>query len=108
MLNKTKYLFITLSGNTKGQPLTANAVYSAFGLLEKKTGIAVTPHMLRHYYANERRKVGWSLDKISKALGHKQLATTESYMNIEDEEMTDIMEQYYKENQGLYDINRLL
>lgn len=24
------------------------------------------------------------------------------------EEMTDIMEQYYKENQGLYDINRLL
>lgn len=29
-------------------------------------------------------------------------------MNIEDEEMTDIMEQYYKENQGLYDINRLL
>ena len=52
--------------------------------------------------------MGWSLDKISKALGHKQLATTESYMNIEDEEMTDIMEQYYKENQGLYDINRLL
>lgn len=108
MLNKTKYLFITLSGNTKGQPLTANAVYSVFRLLKKKTGIAVTPHMLRHYYANERRKVGWSLDKISKALGHKQLATTESYMNIEDEEMTDIMEQYYKENQGLYDINRLL
>lgn len=30
MLNKTKYLFITLSGNTKGQPLTANAVYSVF------------------------------------------------------------------------------
>ena len=77
-------------------------------LIKKKTGIAVTPHMLRHYYANERRKVGWSLDKISKALGHKQLATTEAYMDIEDEEMTDIMEQYYKENQGLYDINRLL
>lgn len=86
MLNKTKYLFITLSGNTKGQPLTANAVYSVFRLLKKKTGIAVTPHMLRHYYANERRKVGWSLDKISKALGHKQLATTESYMNIEDKD----------------------
>lgn len=32
----------------------------------------------------------------------------EAEIYLLDEEMTDIMEQYYKENQGLYDINRLL
>ena len=88
--------------------MTENGVYSALGVLERKTGIVVTPHMLRHYYANERRKNGWSMDKISKALGHKSIATTEKYMNIEDTEMSEAMEQYYKENSGFYDISKLI
>ena len=108
LLSKTEYLFVNLSGATKGKPMTENGVYSALGLLERKTGIVVTPHMLRHYYANERRKNGWSMDKISKALGHKSIATTEKYMNIEDTEMSEAMEQYYKENSGLYDISKLI
>lgn len=108
LLDKTEYLFVNLSGITKGKPMNVNAVYSAFGLLEKKTGIEVTPHMLRHYFANERRKNGWSMEKISKALGHKQMATTEKYMNIEDEEMSEAMEQYYQGNAGLYDINKII
>lgn len=108
LLDKTKYLLVNLSGATKGQPLTINAVYSVLRALEKKTGIKATPHMLRHYFANERRRNGWSLDKISKALGHKQLSTTERYMNIEDKEMSEAMEQYYQQNSGLYDISNLL
>ena len=108
LLDKTEYLFVNLSGITKGKPMNVNAVYSALGLLEKKTGIVVTPHMLRHYFANERRKNGWSMEKISKALGHKQVSTTEKYMNVEDEEMSDAMEQYYQENAGLYDINKII
>lgn len=108
LLNKTKYLFINFWGVNIGQPLTVNAVYSALRVLGKRTGIEVTPHMLRHYYANERRKNGWSLDKISKALGHRHVSTTERYMNIADEEMTEAMEQYYQQNSGLYDISNLL
>ncbi|MBP3805924.1 MAG: tyrosine-type recombinase/integrase [Oribacterium sp.] len=108
LLDKTEYLFVNLSGITKGKPMNVNAVYSAFALLEKKTGIVVTPHMLRHYFANERRKHGWSMEKISKALGHKHIATTEKYMNIEEEEMSEAMEQYYQENTGLYDISKIL
>ena len=29
-------------------------------------------------------------------------------MNIEDTEMSEAMEQYYKENSGLYDISKLI
>lgn len=108
LLDKTEYLFVNLSGKTKGKPMKVNAVYSALGVLEQKTGIVVTPHMLRHYFANERRKTGWSMDKISKALGHKNLSTTEKYMNIEDEEMSKAMEQYYEKNAGLYDISQII
>lgn len=108
LLNKTEFLFINLYGEHKGEALTVNAVYSALRVLEKKTGVEVTPHMLRHYFANQRRKKGWSLDKISYALGHKQIATTEKYMNIEDEEMADAMDKYYAENSGLFNIDKLL
>lgn len=108
LLSKTEYLFVNMYGEHKGEPLTVNAVYSAFAVLERRTGIEVTPHMLRHYFANERRKKGWTLDKISQALGHKQLATTEKYMNIEDSEMAAAMDKYYEENKGLFDIDKLI
>lgn len=55
-LKKTKLLFINFYGENKGEALTVNAVCSAFRVLEKRTGIEVTPHMLRHYFANRRRK----------------------------------------------------
>ena len=76
-------------------------------LLSNKTGISVTPHMLRHYYANARRKAGWPIERISKALGHKHIKTTEGYLHIEDTELVAAMEQYYKDNPALYDISKI-
>ena len=108
LLSKSQYLFITLQGKTKGQPLTENAVYSALGVLERATGIKTTPHQLRHYFANERRRAGWEIDKISAALGHKHIFTTEKYLHITDDEMADAMDDYFDKNGGLYDIDKLL
>lgn len=108
VLSKSQYLFITLQGKTKGQPLTENAVYSALGVLERATGIKTTPHQLRHYFANERRREGWEIDKISAALGHKHISTTEKYLHITDDEMAEAMEDYFDKNGGLYDIDKLL
>lgn len=61
LLKKTEHLFINLSGPNAGKPLNANAVYAMMGRLETKTKIKVTPHMLRHYYANR----GATVDGIS-------------------------------------------
>lgn len=108
LLAKSQYLFITLQGKTKGQPLTENAVYSALGVLEKATGIKTTPHQLRHYFANERRKSGWTIDKISTALGHKHISTTEKYLHISDDEMAEAMDDFFDKNGSLYDIDKLL
>ncbi len=108
LLCKTEYLFINLYGERKGAPMTVDGVYSALKILQNKTGIEVTPHMLRHYFANERRKNGWSIDKISKALGHRQLATTERYLHIEDEELSTAMNAYYDATNALYNVDKLI
>lgn len=108
ILKDTDYLFINVSGKNKGKPMTANAVYSMLRVLENRTSIKVTPHMLRHYYANERRKDGWGIEYISRALGHKHLATTERYLNIEDEELCSVTDAFYQSTRGLYDFDQLI
>ena len=99
---------MNLYGKTKGEALTVDAVYSALKVLEKKTAIKATPHMFRHYFATERRRAGWSLDKISSALGHKSFLTTEKYINIQYEEMAEALAEYYAKTESRYDIGKLI
>ena len=51
ILQKQEYLFINIKGDTIGKPLRVDSVYDMFERMEKKTGIKITPHMLRRYYA---------------------------------------------------------
>lgn len=76
--------------------------------LQKKTGIKVTPHMLRHYFANARRKAGWKLELISQALGHRNIETTMRYLNISDQELMDVSDEFYRKHQSIYEIDKLL
>ena len=108
LLSRSGYLFINLSGENAGQPLNVNAVYAMLLRLEKKTGIKATPHMLRHYFANERRKNDWDITLIASALGHKQIATTEKYLNIAGEELEDASRAYYESTEDLLSIEELL
>lgn len=108
LLKKTEHLFINLSGPNVGRPLDANAVYAMLGRLEEKTGIKVTPHMLRHYYANERRNSGWDLLLISQALGHRHLETTRRYLEQEPDKLVETAEKYFEKHGSLYMAEKLL
>lgn len=108
LLKKSDYLFVTISGEGIGKPLDVSAVYSMLERLEKKTGIAATPHMLRHYFANERRNNGWDIALISKALGHKHISTTEKYLNIGSEELIEATDEYYRKNKSLFMTDQLV
>ena len=70
--------------------------------LEEKTGIKASPHMLRHYFANARRKDGWKLELISQALGHRNIETTMKYLNITDEELIEVSDAFYSKHQAMY------
>ena len=108
ILKDSPYLFVVLTGKMAGQAMDVNAVYAFLRRLELKTGIRATPHMLRHYFADQRRKNGWELLLISQALGHKQLATTEKYLHVTDEELRRASEEYFQKYQGLYRVEELV
>ena len=96
LFENTDFLFIVLTGKTKGDPLCANTFYSTLETIGKRTGIHVTNHMLRHYFADERRKANWALTEISKALGHKNIATTEHYLHVASSEIDKAQDMYLK------------
>ena len=55
LIFQQEYLLVNVSGKYAGKPMQDSGVRSLMERLEKKTGIKVTPHMLRHYFANTRR-----------------------------------------------------
>ena len=97
-----------MSGKYAGKPMQDSGVRSLMERLEKKTGIKVTPHMLRHYFANTRRKAGWKLELISQALGHRHIETTMKYLNITEEELMEASDAFYSQHQSLYGVDHLL
>ena len=108
LILKQEYLFINVSGDYAGKPFKVSGVYAMLRRLEEKTGIKASPHMLRHYFANERRKDGWKLEIISQALGHRNIETTMKYLNITDEELIQVSDEFYSKHQAMYGIQDLL
>lgn len=102
------YLFVNLEGRKLGQPMKAQSVYAMLKRLEQKTGIASHPHQLRHYFANARYDAGWELLLISKALGHRQLETTRSYLNLEEETLRSASQAYFEQTEALTQISTLI
>ena len=97
-------MIINISGDYAGKPMQDSGVYALMERLQKKTGIKVTPHMLRHYFANARRKAGWKLELISQALGHRNIETTMRYLNISDQELIDVSDEFYRKHQSIYEM----
>ncbi|SHK43357.1 tyrosine-type recombinase/integrase [Hespellia stercorisuis] len=108
ILQHQNHLFVNIKGDTKGEPLKADSVYDMFTRMENKTGIQITPHMLRRYFANTRWEADWPLELISKALGHKHLDTTIRYLNVMDNKLKDASRKFYEQNSDIYGIKNFL
>lgn len=102
-----KYLFINISGDITGNPLKVGSIYDMLGRVEKKTGIKITPHMLRRYFANARREAGCPLELIQQALGQKHLDTAIRYLNVVDEKLIEARNRFYEEHTADYGIRKL-
>ena len=108
LLQHQNYLFVNIEGKTVGKALKAESVYDMLDRMERKTNIKLTPHMLRRYFANMRRKAGWSLELIQQAIGHKNIQTTIRYLNIQDDELLNASEEFYAKYSALYPIDQFL
>lgn len=91
------YVFVNLWDGKIGHPMTYKTVSDLFRRLVKKTGIEVTPHILRHSHATELIRSGWNAAYVQKRLGHQNIQTVlNTYTHLDNEDM----KQAYKEYQS--------
>lgn len=89
--NNHEYLFVTSRGN----PIKPNTLNQIFNAVSVKTGISITPHMLRHSFAvfflNHLKNIGHSqpLKSLQARLGHSNISTTLIYTHISDSDLAE-------------------
>ena len=71
-------------------PVSSAAFYANLRRYAARAGlVGVTPHVLRHSAAKLRRDGGATLEQVSALLGHRNLATTATYLaRLEGDEDT--------------------
>ncbi len=61
---------------------------------EGVSGVRVSPHTCRHFYAQQQMKMGTDLYTISRLLGHENIQITQTYLNsLRDDEVINIAKQ---------------
>src|SRR6266568_7792282 len=91
---ETNHLFIKLHGSRSGQPLTYADVDSLFRRLRRKTGIAVTPHVLRHTMLTALAEFGWAPELLQERAGHASFQQTyQTYVHPAKEALRTAWEQ---------------
>ena len=75
----TNHLFIY-----RHKPLSKDLVRNRIKAAGKRTGIKVTPHMLRHTFATQLVNAGAKITTIQALLGHVRLNTTMTYARVHD------------------------
>lgn len=90
--DNSEYVFISLSNNSYGKPLTRMAVdllvrdYASLAGIEKK----VTPHTLRHSFATTLLRKWADIRAVQMLLGHSSILTTQIYTHISDKHLQKI------------------
>lgn len=89
------YVFINLWEGQVGRPMSYDTVMSLFRRLREKTGIYVTPHMLRHTRATQWiRDDHLPLATVSRLLGHASIQTTHDiYVHLTAEDLRKDLQQ---------------
>ena len=82
----SEYLFISLSPNSYGEPISRNSVESLVKKYAELVGIheKVTPHTLRHSFATSLLRRWADIRSVQALLGHSSIQTTQIYTHVDD------------------------
>lgn len=81
--------------NFRGDPISRKGIWKNFQELEKKSGVEAKVHTLRHSFATHLLSGGADLRSVQELLGHTDLATTQIYTHIEDEQLEEYHAGYF-------------
>ncbi len=85
-------MFTTLDG----KPVSPRYVRAMVKRYARKAGITkgIHPHFLRHSFATGFLRETHNIRLVQKALGHANLATTQVYTHIVDEELEEALKSF--------------
>ena len=90
---ESDFVFVNLWGRPHGHAMTKSAVNELTRALRRRTGIAFTPHVMRHTNATELERLGVPIEVISHRLTHANLSTTvKTYIHIGVEDQRRALE----------------
>lgn len=85
----TNHIFVKLRGSNAGKAMDYSDVDNLFRTLRRKTGIKLTPHVLRHTSLSLLYADGWQPEYLRIRAGHKNIYTTlNTYIHPTEEELT--------------------
>lgn len=89
------YVFVSKFGDPLVNDKTPNAITKRMSYYAKKYGLTnINPHAIRRLFAQNLLKNKANIALISKALGHKSLATTTYYLGANADEVADNLRDY--------------
>lgn len=105
--DNSEYLFISLSWNSYGLPLSRNSVewlvkkYAELVWIKEK----VTPHTLRHSFATSLLRRGADIRSVQALLGHSSIQTTQIYTHVDDKYLQKVHDLLDKKQDSNKDID---
>jgi integrase/recombinase XerD len=87
------YVLVTLSGRTRGAPMTRHGAGKLFSRLRQRTGIGhLHAHAYRHTYATRLLRAGVAAPVVAELLGHSSSQTTaETYSHLTAEDHRKVL-----------------
>ncbi|MCI6722667.1 MAG: tyrosine recombinase [Treponema porcinum] len=81
--------------NYKGDPISRKGVWKRFQELEALSGVTSKVHTLRHSFATHLLAGGADLRSVQELLGHSDLATTQIYTHVDDNQLSAYHKKYF-------------
>ncbi|MBE6350865.1 MAG: tyrosine recombinase [Spirochaetaceae bacterium] len=85
----------TLFVNYQAKPLSRKGIWKRFQELELRSGVTAKVHTLRHSFATHLLAGGADLRSVQALLGHSDLATTQIYTHIDNEQLRNYYTHYF-------------